>query len=89
MVNRQVRIQNYIAEYFVSCAKLKNNRRSIQQVNLKKILVKEHDWTTEGATCLIQLVHDYGSFILGNAYALSIVLGKEDGDVGLWDAEMF
>lgn len=45
-------------------------------------LVKEHDWTSEGAKAVLKLANEYGGFMLRNALALAVVLGKEDGDLG-------
>jgi len=45
-------------------------------------LAQDHDWSHEGARAIIDLANNYGSFMLKNALALSIVLGKEDGDLG-------
>ena len=42
-------------------------------------LVSEADWTHRAAEHLVELVETYGSFVLRNATALAIVLGKEDG----------
>ena len=50
---------------------------------LKKLLVRDGDWTPDGADHLLMLANDYGSFMLRNALALSIVLGIEDGELGL------
>jgi len=50
--------------------------------NLAQALTQDHDWSEEGARAIIDLANNYGSFMLKNALALSIVLGKEDGDLG-------
>jgi hypothetical protein len=50
---------------------------------LTQRLTAEHDWTVEGAQAIASLAADYGAFILRNALALAIALGKEDGDLGL------
>ena len=49
---------------------------------LTQALAQDHDWSDEGARAIIDLANNYGSFMLKNALALSIVLGKEDGDLG-------
>lgn len=49
--------------------------------NIEAGLVHTHEWTNEGAAALVQLARDYGSFILGHAYALSVALDIEDGDL--------
>ncbi len=50
---------------------------------LTRRLSTEHDWTEEGAQSIASLAADYGAFMLRNALALAIALGKEDGDLGL------
>ena len=46
-------------------------------------LVIEHDWTETGAGHLLDLVRQYGSFVLCHAAALSQALNIEDGNAGL------
>jgi hypothetical protein len=46
-------------------------------------LSQAHDWTEEGARVIFTLANEYGAFILRNALALALALGKEDGDQGL------
>ena len=43
-------------------------------------LSKDHDWTQQGARTIISLANEYGAFMLRNALALALVLGKEDGN---------
>lgn len=78
----QAQIAGYVAEYEASLLQHKlieaRDWRKIEQ-----LLVNEHEWTEKGAACLVQLVRQYGSFILGNAYALALVLEIEDGELGL------
>lgn len=50
---------------------------------LSRCLIKDCDWTPEGAATIIGLAKAYGSSILRNALALAIVLDIEDGEVGL------
>ena len=40
------------------------------------------DWTERGAEVIVGLTRDYGAFMLRNALALAIVLGREDGRLG-------
>jgi len=47
---------------------------------LAATLTAQADWTEAGARVLIQLVDDYGAFMLRNALALAEAFGKEDGD---------
>jgi hypothetical protein len=46
------------------------------------LLVREGDWSQRAASHLLQLVDNYGSFVLRNALAISLALGIEDGDLG-------
>ena len=45
-------------------------------------MIREADWTADAAQHLVQLAHDYGSFMLRNAAAISIALDIEDGELG-------
>jgi len=40
------------------------------------------DWSVSGAIEILRLVDNYGAFILRNALAIAVVLGKEDGSEG-------
>ena len=44
-------------------------------------LIESHDWTPDGAKALMNLVQQYGAFMLRNALALAVALQKEDGDL--------
>lgn len=48
---------------------------------LEAALVADGDWSREAATHLIRLAKLYGSFMLRNALAISLVLGIEDGEL--------
>ncbi len=50
--------------------------------SIAKTLMKEADWTWDGAHCLCKLAELYGAFILRNATALAIVMNQEDGTLG-------
>lgn len=45
-------------------------------------LTSSADWTVPGAREVLRLVHNQGAFMLRNALAIAIVLGKEDGALG-------
>jgi hypothetical protein len=47
--------------------------------DIAKRLAAEHGWTPEGAAVLMDLVTQYGAFVLRNALALAIALDIEDG----------
>jgi len=50
--------------------------------SLAQHLSRAHDWTEEGARVIVSLANEYGIFMLRNALALALALGKEDGDLG-------
>ena len=45
-------------------------------------LSRAHDWTEHGAREIVSLANEYGAFMLRNALALALALGKEDGELG-------
>ena len=45
-------------------------------------LVVSADWSTSAARELMSLADRYGAFMLRNALAVAVVLGKEDGTEG-------
>jgi len=47
-----------------------------------KELVVSADWSVPAAQELIRLAEHYGAFMLRNALAVAVVLGKEDGSLG-------
>jgi len=49
---------------------------------LEDVLVRDGDWTPEGAAHLCRLAKANGSFMLRSALAVSLVLGIEDGELG-------
>jgi len=50
--------------------------------SVEAVLTREADWTPEAAQHLVRLACDYGSFVLRNATAVSLVLEIEDGKLG-------
>lgn len=40
------------------------------------------DWSVQGARELVRLANEYGAFMLRNALAIAVALGKEDGTLG-------
>ncbi len=46
-------------------------------------LTASHDWTEEGARCILMLSRTYGTSILRNACALAAAMKIEDGTSGL------
>lgn len=81
MANQNQQYRDYIDEY-------QNTLGGMQLGNLDwdrvaETLAAEHEWTDDGALHLVQLVRDYGAFILSHAAALAVVLKQEDGEIGL------
>jgi hypothetical protein len=56
--------------------------REVDGVAIEELLTSA-DWTMSGARELMNLVNEYGAFILRNALAIAVALGKEDGTRGL------
>jgi len=54
----------------------------LRSESLIRELRRNHDWTDGGARAVVSLANDYGAFMLRNALALAIALGKEDGELG-------
>jgi hypothetical protein len=50
--------------------------------SLVQHLSRGRDWTEEGARMIVTLANKHGAFMLRNALALALALGKEDGDLG-------
>jgi hypothetical protein len=81
MNSTHTRIQNYLAEYGSTLGEYTKTDGDPWQ-NVMNVLVRDHDWTEEGAMHIVQLIRNYGGFVLGNAYAISVVLGIQDGELG-------
>lgn len=82
-MNETELIESTVSEYrnLFEPTKLKiNGKLDIDRI--VSILSKEHDWTHQGAKAIFCLANEYGAFMLRNALALAIVLGKEDGNMG-------
>ena len=76
-------IESTVFEYrnLFESAKVKINGK-LDIDHLVQNLSKKHGWTHQGAHAIVCLANEYGAFMLRNALALAIVLGKEDGDRG-------
>lgn len=59
-----------------------SGRWEIEDATIKNILSRDCEWSPEAADHLLRLANDYGSFMLRNALALSLVLEIEDGELG-------
>jgi hypothetical protein len=86
MVEESSYLESLIGEYeelFQPCAP---SESMLVEENLRSIvdtLCMGADWTERGADKIIQLATDYGAFMLRNALAIAVVLGMEDGKMGL------
>lgn len=56
--------------------------RNPSDARLVAALVKDADWTRQGADEVVRLARQYGTSILRNALALADALGVEDGSRG-------
>ena len=82
MVSEKNGIHSYLSEYQESITGIEKPGE-VDWSAIQMILAKEHGWTEEGAGILVDLVQDYGSFILSHALALAIIEGQEDGRLGM------
>ncbi len=51
-------------------------------VSLEQRLIGGAEWTPQAAAHLLQLAHNYGSFMLRSALAISLALKIDDGNLG-------
>jgi len=83
IVNENQLLQSAISEYESLFAPLlEKTTQPLCSESLIRELHRTHDWTECGARAVVSLANDYGAFILRNALALAIALGKEDGELG-------
>jgi hypothetical protein len=77
-------LDSLIAEYegILQNIEQEGNGRKAEIESLAKALEESGDWTQQGAAQIIELVTCYGAFMLRNALALAVALGREDGDLG-------
>ena len=61
---------------------LRNSRGEYVESEIVKELSASAEWSTSAARELLRLAENYGAFMLRNALAIAIVLGKEDGSEG-------
>jgi hypothetical protein len=59
-----------------------NNPARFDERKSVEAILRSADWTLSGASELLALAEDYGAFMLRNALALAVVLGREDGSRG-------
>jgi len=60
----------------------KNRNGEYDFAEIVKELSTAADWNISAAREILRLVEEYGAFMLRNALAIAVVLGKEDGAAG-------
>jgi hypothetical protein len=82
-MNETELLESTVSEYknLFKSAKVKTNGK-LDTGRIVSNLSKGHGWTHQGAHAIVSLADEYGAFMLRNALALAIVLGKEDGNLG-------
>ncbi|MDD5011111.1 MAG: hypothetical protein PHQ00_03200 [Phycisphaerae bacterium] len=78
-----INIKKGLPEYQVYIAQATDKNNEIDWNKLVNLLCIDGDWTKQGAKTLVELVQNYGSFILKNAFVLAIATKTEDGKLGL------
>jgi hypothetical protein len=74
-------VESLISEYETVLGKreLKDAEDRYDESAIIKELSVMADWSISGASELLKLANTYGAFMLRNALAIAVVLGKEDG----------
>ncbi len=74
-------VESLITEYETLLAEkpIKTLQGEYDDSGLLRELSVSADWSVAGARELIKLANNYGAFMLRNALAIAVVLGKEDG----------
>jgi hypothetical protein len=77
-------VDSLIGEYetVLGNGKLKDAKGEYNESGIVKELSVSADWSVSGASELLSLVDKYGAFMLRNALAIAVVLGKGDGSEG-------
>jgi hypothetical protein len=77
-------VDSLISEYEIVLGKRfqKNRESEYDESGIVKVLSVSADWSVSGANELLRLANHYGPFMLRNALAIAVVLGKEDGSEG-------
>jgi hypothetical protein len=71
------------SEYRAYVAQATNKNNEIDWNKLVNLPCTDGNWTKQGADTLVEIVQNYGSFILRNALALAVAANIEDGKLGL------
>ena len=77
-------VDSLISEYETVLGKrvLKDAAGGDDELGILNELSLSADWSISGASELLRLANNYGAFMLRNALAIAVVLGKEDGSEG-------
>jgi hypothetical protein len=77
-------VESLIAEYatLLRARPSKGHQSQQDEVGVVEDLTISSDWSARGAHELVRLADEYGAFMLRNALAIAVVLGKEDGTQG-------
>jgi hypothetical protein len=84
MTRQNHNLQGLIDEYsdIIEPMMKGKRQRRVTWDDIIDALRDEADWTDGGATVLVELVQQYGWFMLRNAAAIAIVMDIEDGEAG-------
>ena len=81
-MNQEKLLRSTITEYESQLSTIMSRIKTrSHSEHLVRELRRHHDWTDGGARAVVMLANDYGAFVLRNALALAVLLGKEDGDL--------
>ena len=73
-------IDEYETRLAQSLVRNKNGEYNVSEI--LKELAGSADWSVPAAHEILTLADEYGAFMLRNALAVAVVLGKEDGSKG-------
>ncbi len=80
---KNINIKMVLSEYKAYTAKATGKNHKINWNKLANLLCTDGEWTRQSAEILVEIVQNYGSFILKNAFALALATNIEDGKLGL------
>jgi len=85
MIQEGVYLESLIGEYGELLQQYAQSEAALAGENLRLVadaLCRCGDWSERGADEIARLATDYGAFMLRNALAIALVLGREDGEIG-------
>jgi hypothetical protein len=86
MIGEGTHLESLVSEYEGLLLKGTASEGTVDVENWRLVadaLCMDADWSERGADEIARLVKDYGAFMLRNALAVAIALGREDGNLGL------